>query len=276
MPVSMGLTSTWGAQEWGPTLIEALTAEAVLLRSGAQRIDTTGRVVNVPRIKVNPRAAWARELEAIASDAGDSDTLVLTPRKVANLVHLSNESVMDSPVNQLDAVGRALIKGVATVVDAAAFSATASEALTPAGLLTTRELPTTRIRAALTIRQIFEAVGTITAAGGRPNACVLSAADATSIRLEAISAGYLLTQDPTQPGVDQIAGCRLLVAPSFRSREALIYDSNYLVVAIRKDATVDFSPDDGFASDSTTARIVMRIDFAVADKNAFYWWQYEA
>ena len=41
-------------------------------------------------------------------------------------------------------------------------------------------------------------------------------------------------------------------------------------VAIRRDATVDFSSDAAFTSDAVVARITMRIDWSVGDPNAFY------
>ena len=69
------------------------------------------------------------------SDAGNADTLALVPRKIGNVVTLSNESIEDASVNELDSVGAAMVRGVATKVDARAFSTSAATAIAPAGLL---------------------------------------------------------------------------------------------------------------------------------------------
>src|SRR5690349_20373223 len=132
MPTAPTLSTVWGREDWSSTLIEALTLQSALLRSNATRITTDSRVVHVPRLKVNPAAAWVAELSPIPSDGGDADTLVLTPRKVGNALNLSNESIEDASVDALNAVGQAMTRGVATRVDAAAFSSSAATATTPA------------------------------------------------------------------------------------------------------------------------------------------------
>lgn len=270
MPVSPGLSTTWGSEGFSSVLIEALTVEAVLLRSGANRVLTTGRVVHVPRLLVNPRATFIAELEEIRSDAGDADTLDLTPRKLGNLVHLSNESIADASVNELDAVGRAMVRGVATALDAVAYSATRAEAKAPAGLFAAEGLAGVRVRAAITIRDLVTGVGAIAAAGGVANAIVVSPEDLTTLRLEALTGGYLLTADPTAPGIEKVAGAALYSCPALRTKEGLIYDARYLTVAVRKDATVDFSAESGFSTDATDARVLMRVDLAPSDVRAFY------
>lgn len=90
--------------------------------SGATRVIANGRTIHVPRLLVAPDADWTAELAELPSDAGDADTLELTPRKIGNVVALSTESIEDAPLNELDAVGRAMVRGVATKVDSRFFS----------------------------------------------------------------------------------------------------------------------------------------------------------
>ena len=82
---SPGPTATWGREAWTPTLIEALSAESVLLRAGANRVVADGRVIHVPRLLVNPDADWVAELTELPTNAGDADTIVLTPKKIFSI-----------------------------------------------------------------------------------------------------------------------------------------------------------------------------------------------
>jgi HK97 family phage major capsid protein len=128
-------TAVWRREDWSSTLIEQLQVEAVTLASGASRIVGAGRIIHVPRLLADPAADWVAELTQLPSNAGDADTLVLEPKKLANVFNLSTESVEDSPVNQLDAIGRAMVRGVARKLDAKVFSVDAATATAPAGLL---------------------------------------------------------------------------------------------------------------------------------------------
>jgi HK97 family phage major capsid protein len=268
---SPALTTTWGQQEWSSTLIEALFIESVLLRAGPNRVTTEGRIVHVPRLLVAPRADWVEELRELPSDAGEADTLDLTPKKVGNVIALSNESIEDSSASQLDRVGSAMTRGVATKVDAKAFSADRVEARAPAGLFAEAySVPSFRQREGVLLRTLITGIGAISGRGGVPNAVFVSADDATALRLEALTGSYATLADPTAPGIERVGGAQLYVTPSLTRGNALVADMNYVTVAVRRDATVDFSPDAGFTKDATLARVTMRVDWAPSDPGALY------
>jgi HK97 family phage major capsid protein len=268
---SPALTTTWGQQEWSTTLIEALFVESVLLRAGPNRVTTDGRIVHIPRLLVAPRADWVEELRELPSDAGEADTLDLTPKKVGNVIALSNESIEDSSASQLDRVGRAMTRGVATKVDAKAFSSDRVEARAPAGLYAEEfRVPSVRQREGILLRTLITGIGVISGKGGVPNAVFVSAEDATALRLEALMGSYATLADPTAPGIERVGGAQLYVTPSLARGNALVADMNYVTVAVRRDATVDFSPDAGFTKDATLARVTMRVDWAPSDPAALY------
>jgi HK97 family phage major capsid protein len=262
---SPGLTATWGRESWSPVLIEALSNESVLLRAGANRVVADGRVIHVPRMLVAPDADWVGELVELPTNAGDADTLELTPKKIGNVVSLSRESIEDSAVAELDAVGNAMVRGVATKVDAKFFSPDAATATAPAGIFATT-LPSGGT--AVDIDTIVGAVGVVGAAGGLANAVFLSPADLTKIRQAVIGGGYSIS-DPTAPGVEKIAGATLWPTPALNAGEALVADARYIVLAVRRDAAVDFSEDALFTSDGVAARVTMRVDWGVGDPDAF-------
>jgi HK97 family phage major capsid protein len=127
-------TNVRGQESWSETLITALSAQAVLLASGASRVVAEGRVVHAPRILVDPEAEWVAELDELPSDAGDADTLALTPKKIGNVTTVSTDSFEDAAVDQLDAIGQGMTRGMARKVHARFFSNTAASAIAPAGI----------------------------------------------------------------------------------------------------------------------------------------------
>ena len=211
MPAPPTTSAVWGAEQWSATLIEAITLQSALLRSGASRTTTDARVVHIPRLKVNPAAAWVAELTPIPSDGGDADTLVLTPRKVGNALNLSNESIEDASIDALNAVGNAMTRGVATRVDAAAFSNAAATATTPAGLLSCT-LPGSGTGGTIDIDHILDGVGAIQSHGGMPDTVFANPIDITAIRkLKSTQGVYLLAPDAVSSRArprDESAGVR--------------------------------------------------------------------
>jgi hypothetical protein len=85
---SIGRTPAWGAEQWASYVLEHLSAESVLLRSGARRIDVQGTEAHVPRLLDDGTVAWVAEGADIPSDAPEADTLLLVPKKLANVVSL--------------------------------------------------------------------------------------------------------------------------------------------------------------------------------------------
>ena len=127
---------------------------------------------------VNPDADWVAELAELPSNAGDADTLEPTPEKIGNVIQLSRESIEDSAVAELDAVGRAMVRGVAIKVDARFFSPAAATATAPAGIFATT-LPSGG--ATVDIDGLIGAVG-VRAAGGLADAIFISPSGLTTIR----------------------------------------------------------------------------------------------
>lgn len=273
MPTSMGLSTTWGASEWATQLIESLTLASALLRSGASRTVSDSRVVNIPRLKINPAAAWVAELAAIPSDSGDADVLTLVPKKAANVVSLSRESVEDASIDELTAVGDSMVRGVATRVDATAFANAAATATTPAGLLS-YALPGSGAGGTVTIDSILDGVGAVGSHGGVADTVFANPTDITALRKLKSSQGvYLLAPDAAslegQP-TTRVGGCALIPSAGLTAGTAIVCEARFVQVCIRRDASVEFSSDAGFSNDSIVARVTMRIDWNIGDPNAFY------
>jgi HK97 family phage major capsid protein len=264
----VGTNLAWGADDWAPVLIEALGLESAFALGGVRLIPTTGRNLYVPRLLADPDgAAWVAELEELPEDAGDGDTMVLTPRKIGIVTTISEEAIEDAPVDELTAVGQSLVRGVAKKVDARFFSNAAADAKTPAGILS-GTLPGTTA-ASLTIEAITRGVGAVRTAGGVANVAWLHPDVLTDVQVEALNGGFAIS-DPTDPGINVVAGVRLEPTTALTAGTVVIADSRYIVGAVRRDAAVVFSDDAGFTRDGVMARVTMRVDWEVADPDAVY------
>lgn len=129
--------------------------------------------------------------------------------------------------------------------------------------------PASNDGARITIARIIGAIGAIGAVGGVTGTVFISAADLTAIRLEALTGGFRLTGDPTAPGIERVGGARLITA-SLPAGMAIVCQSSYIALAIRRDADVDFSGDAKFTIDAVAARVTSRVDYAPSDTAAFF------
>ena len=260
---NVGLNATWGREEWATYVLAHLAAESVLLRSGARRITVRGRSAHVPRVLSDGTVSWVAELAEIPSSAPVGDELVLEPKKIANVVTLSNESIVDAPVDELNAVGDALTRAIATGIDARAFSASAATATEPSGI---RSLALPAQAGGVTIDNIIRAVGTIAASGGVATAVYINPSDLTTLRLAKDTQGRPLLQPDLQAGgAEVIAGARIWPTAALPAGTAIVAQADQIVVGIRQDAEVAFSADARFTADAVAARVVARVDFDVND-----------
>lgn len=234
-----------------------------MLRAGARLVPVGGRIAHIPRTLTDGEATWTAEGEEIESNAPTGDQLILTPKKLANVVSLSRESIEDAPVNELDAVGNALTRSVATAIDVRAFSDSAATATEPAGLWSLAIPPGA---GPVGIDEIITAVGTVEAVGTIANAVFLNPADLTALRLlKDASDRPLLQPDLQAGGAERIAGATIFSTPPLPQGVALVGDARQIVVGVRRDIEVAFSSDAKFTSDSVAARVTARADWGVND-----------
>ncbi len=269
MPTAIGLNATHSAESWANFVIDHLSVESVLLRAGARRITVQGDVAHVPKLTSDGTASWTAELADIASSAPQGEEAILAPKKIANVVSLSSESLADSPTSELDLVGTALTRAIAVAIDARAFSASVATAVAPAGFLSLT-LPT-QTGGAGVIDSYIRAIGTIEAAGGRANAIFANPGDMTTLRLvkQSTTGSNMPVLQPNlqDAGAERIGGAVLFPTPAIAAGVALVADTSQLIVGIRKGATVDFSIHSRFVADAVVARVIARVDWGIGDVN---------
>ena len=66
-------------EEWASFVLEHLSNESVLLASGARRLDTSAKLIHVPRLSDSGDADWYDELEEIGPGDPAGSDLELTP-----------------------------------------------------------------------------------------------------------------------------------------------------------------------------------------------------
>ena len=206
----------------------------------------------MPRTLTDGSAAWVDELEEIPCDAPTGDDLVLTPKKLGNVVTLSNESLEDSPVSELDAVGNALTRSVATAIDNRLFSAAAATSKAPAGLLPSIPLAV----GAVTLDNIIRAAGAVAGVGGIANAAFLNPSDVTELQL--------LTEDQRRLLDFDLEGI-IVPTPALPQGTAVVGDAAQIVVGVRRDVGAEFSSHAKFTADGVVARVTARADFGIND-----------
>lgn len=257
---ALGLNATWGAEEWATYILENLTAQSVLLASGARRVPVTGRKAHLPRVLSDGTASWVGELVEIPSSAPQGDELVLEPKKIANVVSLSQESIADSPTSELDAVGGALTRATATGMDSKAFSADAATATAPAGI---RSMALPAQAGGVTLDNLVRSAGTIANAGGVANAVYLAPADRTSLSLLKDGQGRPLLVEALAAAGFTLEN--LHTVASLPTGTAIVAQADQIVVGIRRDAEVTFSEHARFTADAVVAKVIARADFDVND-----------
>jgi HK97 family phage major capsid protein len=264
---ALGLNITWGATDWSAFILERLHTESALLRAGARYVPIDGKTAVVPRLLDDGTAVWVDELQEIPSDAPEADTITLSPRKLGNVVSLSTESIEDSPVSELDAVGNALARSVAVAIDGRVFSAAAATAIAPGGLLPQM----TAGIGPISFDNIVRAVGSIEAVGGVANVLFVNPTDLVTLRLVKTGDGSnqpVLQPDLTAAGAEQISGARVISTPALPAGTAVVGDARHIVVGVRRDVRVEFSAHARFTADAVVAKITARADWAVNDPRA--------
>ena len=122
------------------------------------------------------------------------------------------------------------------------------------------------------VDHILDGIGAIEGHGGVADTVFLAPSDLTSLRKSKASTSviYILNSDLQGPGAERVGGAQLIPTNGLEAGNAVVCMARYITLAIRKDASVDFSSDANFSSDATTTRVVMRVDWAPSDPNAFY------
>jgi HK97 family phage major capsid protein len=249
-------------EQWAAFVLEHLSAQSVVLASGATRIDTPNRVVHVPRVKTDGTAEWFNELDVLNVGDPTGDELVLTPKKVAAITTLSDEVISDSSPSVLDAVGSSMTKAVSLKADSGILMGGGAKG--PTGIYS--QAGQHVVSPSITIKSLIEASGLIAGVGGQARACYLNPSDHTALMLQVDkNERPLLTPDYSGGPSSTVYGLACWQTPAITKGTALVAAPEQIVVAVRQDASVAVSADVAFNQDASVARVIARLDCGVND-----------
>lgn len=256
-----GLGSAISPEQWAAYVLEHLSAQSVVLASGATRITTAQRVVHVPKITADGSADWYAELSEIGAGDPQGDELILTPKKCAALTKLSDEVVSDSSPDVLDAVGTAMTRAVALVCDRAFLNGAGG--LEPLGVFAQAGQ---HVAGPIAIDSLIDAAGLVADVGGAATVAYVNPADHTALMKEKDANGRpLLTPDYAQGPSSSIYGLTVWGTKGIAVGTALVAAPEQIVVCVRNDPTVAVSTDALFTSDGAVCRVIARVDVGVND-----------
>lgn len=163
-----------------------------------------------------------------------------------------------------------MTRAVALEVDRALFDGGGGGTIGPDGFLHTspalQNVSAGTVAPRITYARIVNAGGSITAYGGHPDTLYVSPSDYTTLQLAtAADDRPLLQPDASLGGAATVAGYRVWPTPALGAGTAVVAQADQIAVAVRRDASVNFSTDAEFSRDATVARVVARVDGGVVD-----------
>lgn len=102
-------------------VLDLLPASSVLLASGVQVIRTDRDSVAFPHLLTDAASGFVAAGATISNADATGESLTATPQKVASLLAIHNEVVMDSNPAILDTAARSLIRSIGLAFDLGAF-----------------------------------------------------------------------------------------------------------------------------------------------------------
>jgi HK97 family phage major capsid protein len=250
-------------EQWSAFILERLGHASVVLRSGARRIPTSASVLHVPRFTKDASAGWYQELEEISEGEPGGDDLEMVMRKCATLAKLSNEVVSDASRSSINAIGDELMKAVGLATDRAILVG-AGPPRQPVGILGQIEQNVDGV--VDSYDDVVAAVGQVTQHGGEPDSLYCSPADWTKLLLLKDEVGRpLIAPDVAERAQPRFASLNVYSTPALTAGTAIVGESGQIIVAIRRDPSVELSGEAAFTADGTLIRCVTRMDCGIND-----------
>src|SRR5258707_9080237 len=117
----MAMSTTTGAPILTPAQVNALVIQPLIDQSVAAQVSTvvttSSHDLRVPRVTADPAAAWTAEGAEIGVSDATLDEIVVTPKKLAGLVVVSNELAADTSPAALQVVGDGLVRDLRRKID---------------------------------------------------------------------------------------------------------------------------------------------------------------
>lgn len=253
-------------EEWGPLLVEPVTAASLALNPAVSTVVETANVsFHVPVVNTDAASSWVAEGAEIAPSDPSISELTIVPRKAAGLVIISSELANDSSPAAAEVVGGSLARSLARTIDTAFFGALAAPAPSGLGALTNASL--NRVVAGVTpsnLDAFAQAISLVEVDGAEITAFCANPADALTVQTIKTGTGFsapLLGTDAANGTARQILGVPLLVSAKIPQGVVWGVAAPRNFTVLRTDVTVTTDGSVFFTSDRIAVRATMRIGF---------------
>jgi HK97 family phage major capsid protein len=273
--------------EYPRTFFDKLSAQSVGLASGMQVVTTDRDSVVFPRWLSDTTAAWTSEAGTISSTDANADTVTATPRKLAALQPISNETLADSNPSLFEVVAAGLVRSLALKLDLGLFEGSGS-APEIRGLKNVASIQTVSMGmnglAITNLDPIADALGLLITANANPSALVMAPRTWASLAKvkEVSGSAKPVLQDSAgsggQPIQRQVYGVPVFLSSQLSITETqgtannassiYAYDATQCVVVQRQDVSVEIDRSRLFNSDQSEIRAISRFDLVVPSPSA--------
>jgi HK97 family phage major capsid protein len=280
--------ASFSPSEYASYFFDRLSATSVALRSGIRVIRTSRDSLVVPTWTTDTTSAWTSEAGTISSTDAAASSVTATPRKLAALQPVSNESLADANPSLLDAVSAGLVRSVGLKFDLGVYEGSGSapeirglknvvgitldSSLGAAGAVPT------------TLDPVATAIGSLlTANAGDPVIVMHPRTWGTLIKIkEGTGSNKPVLQDSAGSGAQgvtrSIYGVPVYLSSQLSITETkgastdcssiYVYDPNEVIAVVREDVRVEIDSSRLFNTDQTELRAIMRADVVVPNPTA--------
>lgn len=261
---------------------DLLRRQSVFLAAGPRMIEVHTDRLEVPKIGASVTAAMVAENAQISPSDPTFEQVVLTPKKLAALTLVSNESLEDSNPSLREVVQADHIGTMSSLLDSQ-FLAGSGSGANMTGLRNMASItvtPTATNGRAPTLADVADAISRLEADNATAKLAVFmhSRTWNTYRQLVDSQSRYQLNPDPTGDARRQLFGVPVFISNALSITETRgsstdcswigVADMDRIAVGRRKQIQVDYSADYKFDYDQTAIRSLSRWDIGLLDEEA--------
>ncbi|MEV5299119.1 phage major capsid protein [Amycolatopsis methanolica] len=248
------LPEDFGDLLWQPTRDRSVALQVATVHQ------TRYKEMHFPVVTALPSASWVAEMGTIPESDPDVETVIATPKKIAQITPVSLEMIRDSDPAALTLVATSLAAALANGVDAAVFAAaTATNGPTALGAVAATVVDANGYT---NLDPFIEAQAEAASRGTRITAFVADPATYTLVRTLKTGTGsnaYLM--DVSANGVS-IGGTPLLQSQNVPAGTVYGIPQDHFHAVVSTENEVSVSEHTKFAQYAVDVRAVIRVDFA--------------
>ena len=244
-------------------VVEPLTRQSVGTQVSTV-VSTSSTSTRFPIVVADPTAGWTEEGHEIDVTDPNIDELNVVPKKLAALVVVSNELLLDSDPSALDVVGGGLTRDLQVKLDAAFFGGTVANG--PSGLDSLTGVQHVDAGSAFDNLDAFaEALSKLETVDSSPTRSFVAHPD-TLLALSELKIGDswnlpLLGPDASSPTKRSILGVPVYWSPSVDESTVWLLSQAKSFVVVRMPTSLVVDSSAYFSSDRVGIRCTMRVGF---------------